>query len=463
MTKRIRTTRRLEVWLKDTSVALFVLNLQRRLVFFNVGCERISGWLAAEMLGKKCEYLTDVDTTTPASILAALAAPSEVWNGSSITATSVIAPRDAEIVPCEIHFYPLTDAELKVQAVLGIIQPNNSTVTAGSTAHRHELHAELATLRHQLQRRYAEAELIGRSAGMRRTLQQLQMAQTVSRPVLFVGEEGTGRQYMARLIHQANQERQAAFVPIDCRRILPDHLLNMLHRMVNVHLDDGLEAGTVYLNHVESVPRDIQQLVVEMIDSTRPNHPRVMAASTQPLEPLLESEQMLAELFYRLTSIQIDVLPLRRRAEDLALLAQYFLEQLNRDSSKQVDGFHSDVWAQLQQYNWPGNVRELKKVVEQSRENCAGGLIEAADLSFGFRMGADAQSVGPSRRPKAVPLDPLLLDVEREQIELALAEARFNKARAADLLGITRPRLYRRMEILGIVDREGRADEEVGG
>ena len=72
-------------------------------------------------------------------------------------------------------------------------------------------------------------------------------------------------------------------------------------------------------------------------------------------------------------------------------------------------------------------------------------------------------AVGPSNRQRVVPLDPLLLDVEREQIELALAETRYNKAKAAELLGITRPRLYRRMEVLDIVDREGRADDDIGG
>ena len=463
MTKRIRTTRRLEVWLKDTSVALFVLNLQRRLVFFNVGCERISGWSATEMLGKKCDYLTDVDVSTPTSLLCALAAPSEAWTGNSVTVSAMVPTRELEAIPCAIHFYPLTDSELKVQAVLGIIQRQNDHEVSGASARPHQLHAELAAIRYALQSRYSEASLIARSAGMRRALEQFRLAQQARLPVLFIGEEGTGRQYMARLIHYANQDRQDAFVPIDCRRMLPDHLLEMLRRMINVHADDGLVVGTVYLNHVEAVPRDAQQILVEMIESKSPNRPRVIAASTRALESSFDSEQMLAPLYYSLTSIQIHVPALRQRAEDLPLLAQYFLEQLNRDNPKQVDGFHDDVWKSFRQYNWPGNIRELKTVVEQSRENCVGSLIEVRDLSFGFRAGVDAQRVGPSNRQRVVPLDPLLLDVEREQIELALAETRYNKAKAADLLGITRPRLYRRMEILGIADREGRADEEIGG
>lgn len=460
MTKRIRTTRRLEVWLKDTSVALFVLNLQRRLVFFNVGCERISGWSASEMLGKKCDYMSDVDVTTPTALLCSLAAPSDAWNGSSITVPSMIPQRESDPLHCVIHFYPLTDSELKVQAVLGIIQQQNELAPNQDSAQPHQLHAELAALRHSLRSRYSEDSLIARTAGMRRALEQLRLAQQVNLPVLFVGEDGTGRQYMARIIHYANKERHDAFVPIDCRRILPDRLLEMLRRMINVHLEDGLQVDTLYLDHIETVPRDIQQILVEMIESKQGNRPRVMAASTRSLESCFESGQMLAELYYALTSIQVHVPALRQRLDDLPLLAQYFLEQLNRDSAKQVDGFHEEVWNHFQQYNWPGNVRELKIVVEQSRESCSGSLIEPRDLSFGFRMGTDAQRVGPSKRQQIVPLDPLLLDVEREQIELALTETRYNKAKAAELLGITRPRLYRRMEILGIVDHEGRADAD---
>ena len=292
MTKRIRTTRRLEVWLKDTSVALFVLNLQRRLVFFNVGSERISGWSAAEMLGKKCDYLTEVDLSTPTALLSALAAPADAWSGHSISVSAMIPTKESDPIPCAIHFYPLTDSELKVQAVLGIIQRQSDHEARGESARPHQLHAELAAIRHALQSRYSEASLIARSAGMRRAIEQFRLAQQVHLPVLFIGEEGTGRQYMARLIHYANKDRQAPFVPIDCRRILPDHLLDMLRRMMNVHADDGLVVGTVYLNHIEAVPRDIQQILVEMIESKLPNRPRVIAASTRALESYFDSEQM---------------------------------------------------------------------------------------------------------------------------------------------------------------------------
>src|SRR5437016_2244980 len=122
MPKRIRTTRRLEVWLKDTSVALFVLNSQRRLVFFNAGCEQLTRWTPSDVLGRVCNYLTEPDAADTSALLASLAPPNSVWTGQMTTVAISVARRDSEAIPCKIHFYPLTDVEQKVQATLGIIQ-----------------------------------------------------------------------------------------------------------------------------------------------------------------------------------------------------------------------------------------------------------------------------------------------------------------------------------------------------
>ena len=183
-----------------------------------------------------------------------------------------------------------------------------------------------------------------------------------------------------------------------------------------------------------------------------------MAASCGPLDPAVVSGDFLPELFFALTPITISVPLLRHRQDDLELLAQYFLEESNRGAATQITGFHDAVLEQFRRYNWPGNVGELRAVVIESRNACTGSVIESESLPFRFRTGAGGQSVGPVARSRLTPLDPLLLRVEKEQIELALAEARYNKAKAAELLGITRPRLYRRMEVLGIVDRDAPDD-----
>ena len=153
----------------------------------------------------------------------------------------------------------------------------------------------------------------------------------------------------------------------------------------------------------------------------------------------------------------IAVPPLRRRMADLRYLAQHLLEESNRGESRQFNGFGDDVWELFSAYNWPGNVEELLAVIREARSACNEPLIRAKDLPFRFRAGVGAQAVGPVIRPQLAPLEPFLAKAEKQQIEQALKECRHNKSRAARLLGMTRPRLYRRMEILGIRDEPASA------
>ena len=452
MTKRVRTTRRLEVWLKDTSVALFVLNAHRRLVFFNVGCEQLTGWTPGDLLGQVCDFVTETDCQQPKALLASLAPPAEVWRGQTLTIPVFLARREREPISCVIHFYPLTDAEHKAQATLGIIQVGTSELKSHSVSLSQQLHRELAELRASIRQVFTEESLIGRSSAMKRVIGQLTLAQQSLLPLHFAGEAGTGREHLARWVHYNSSLRQRPFVPIDCRRMPTDQLQSTFERLTTAANDEAFRPGTVYFNHIDVLSRELQGQVLELIESKDPLKPRVMTASQTRLQPLVESEQMLEELYFSLTALEVQVPPLRRRPEDVDLLAQYILEELNRGDPRQVTGFDDEVWRQFRRYNWPGNVGELRAVVMESRKNCLGPLIESEDLPFRFRTGVDRQSIGPATRRQVVPLDTLLLQVEREQIELALIEAHHNRAKAAEILGITRPRLYRRMELLGLTD-----------
>ncbi len=459
MTNRVRTTRRLEVWLKDTSVAMFVLNAHRRLVFFNSGCERLTGWPPAELLGQVCEYVTEADTSSTAALRASLTPPSDVWRGSTVVTPTRVARRDMDPLECLVHFYPLTNSEQVVQASLGIIQLATEARAIDSLPIAERLHHELAELRRSLRQDIGNGNLIGRCPAMRRALGQSKLAGKSSLPIFFQGESGTGRKFMARSVHHSGEQSHRSFVPLDCRSLPADFLESTLLRMTESHRDDAFGIGTVYLDRIDELPRDLQRIVLKLIESKSLTSPRMMAASHLPLEPLVESKGFLSELLFGMTAITISVPALRGRTEDLEPLAQFFLEELNRGDARQVCGFHADVLDQFRRYHWPGNVAELRTVVTEARSDCPGTLIESAHLPFRFRTGVTGQSIGPPQRKRSEPLDPLLLKVEREQIELALLESRQNKAKAAELLGITRPRLYRRMEVLGIVDDDADAAE----
>jgi DNA-binding NtrC family response regulator len=202
----------------------------------------------------------------------------------------------------------------------------------------------------------------------------------------------------------------------------------------------------------------------------------ICSTSADP-DALLADETWQSDFYYLVTPLRIAVPPLRRRPADLEPLAQSLLESHNRSSEFQLGGFADAVWSKFREYNWPGNIDELSAVVREARAATVEALRSASNdqdrelligpehLPFRFRTGLDAQSLAPRAEPRAMPLEPYLEQIEREQIVAALEQARFSKKRAADLLGMTRPRLYRRMEALGIADADGgsETDEEDAG
>lgn len=459
MPQRARTTRRLEAWLKDTDLPLFVLNAQRRLVFFNHGCERLTGWKGADVLGQVCDYVSEADVLGPAALLGALAPPPEAWQGTPVVAQGLLPRREADPLQRVISFYPLTNDDQSVNALLGVIVAVAVISTDERVPRTQQLHAELASLRQTIRRRFGEGALIGQSAELQRAFSQIKLAQPSMVSVLFVGEAGVGKQHLARVLHYQSPLAKRAFVPLDCRRAATEDLEATLTRMREAQEADVLRPGAVYFDHLDAAPADFQRSLIEWLKTnTGPHAARVLAGSTFPLRPLVERDAFSRELYFALSTLVVEVSPLRERREDLEPLAQHFLEELNRGAAQQVGGFTDEVWRQFRRYNWPGNAAELRVVIEEARTACSGPLIGVEQLPFRFRAGVGAQTVGPSIRPRPELLDPLLERIEREQIELALAESRQNKARAAELLGINRPRLYRRMETLGIVDLDPKAD-----
>jgi DNA-binding NtrC family response regulator len=357
------------------------------------------------------------------------------------------------------------DEEGAVACVLGVIGGSVASDRVAALEPAQDLHAELAALRLFLSRRFATKSLICKSDAMLRVAEQATIARSTGAPVLIWGERGSGKEHLARAIHYESEWRTRAFIPLDCQSLSPLELGQTLKRLLFPSAEDAFppglapQPGTLYLAHVECLPRDAQMTVAEAFrkENGRVNDLRLMASTTFDPESLADDEKLRQDFLHLLTPLCIAVPPLRYRMDDLRFLAQYLLEELNRGESRQFNGFGDDVWEKFAEYNWPGNVGELLAVIREARALCNEPLIRVKDLPFRFRSGLDAQAVGPPRRPAVGALEPLLAQTEREQIEWALAQSRHNKSRAAKLLGMTRPRLYRRMEILGIRDEPAEA------
>lgn len=461
MAKRSRAVHNFERQLSNSATPIFVLDAERRVRAFNAGCETLTGWPAAEIIGQLCHYASD-ETAGATSLAAELCPPPEVFAGEDVTVPTYLAHRDGHAIARVLRFFPLRDADDEITGVLGLILPIQPPTAATPVSAARQLHAELAALRIALRTRFGTGTLVANSVAMRAVFAQVELAQKHAAFVLLVAETGTGKEHLARVIHFGSELKANWFVPLDCRRLGADELTGVLERLLEVHQPRSAavspQPGTVYLADVDFLPRDLQQRLTNAFThadiARRPRLRLIASISGDPRAAVIE-DKLREDFLALLTTQTIHVPPLRERGDDLPLLAQFFLEETNRQTGKQVGGFDEQIWPPFTQYRWPGNLDELAAVVREAHDKSVEPLIRLSDLPFRFRTALDAQSLPPVEE-EPLPLDSLLTELETRLITQALARTKNNKSKAAELLGIHRARLINRIKQLGLdtVDRD---------
>ena len=459
-----RTSRkkiRFEAAINAVDSPVFLVDGQRRIVFLNDGCEALTGWTLPEVVGSVCEFASSGDAGSVEALAGSLCPPQETIGGEPRDVVRQFVHRESgQAVPRMVHFFPL-DTDGQADFVIGIVTEIPTKPTNTDTSIVTQVHAELAALRHELRQRFGADSILTNSVSMKRVIDQVETARRSRATVHICGEKGTGKEHIARTIHYTSDLGQQAFVPIQCRLLPPRELHEAIRRLVEADWGErlpiaALQPGCVFLDDVDTLPRDVQQRLVDFMASPRGadfrSNVRLLSSSRVGLDDARTDERMSEEFYYLVTSLQIELLPLRQRMGDLKMLAQHFLEQKNHGRSKQATGFSAEVWSQFEEYNWPGNLDELDEVIYEALCNSDGPVIRADHLPFRLRTGLDAQRLGPVTDGPIEALEPLLERIEREQIVRALEQAKGNKTMAARLLKITRPSLYRRMETLGLSD-----------
>ncbi|MBA4031628.1 MAG: hypothetical protein C0478_12165 [Planctomyces sp.] len=446
-----------ETLLDEAGEPAFLVGPDRRLVFINRALEELSGFDKSRLLGETLRFTSSPEVNSPAAFLAALAPPP---NGPAVGETHVAAvyvPRlNREPLAARITFWNLGGADVAAPLYLGLIGriPRPLVERPGLAQ---TLHAELAAARFRWRQETTETSLIGEAPLFRKALRQAELAARTLTPLLLVGESGTGKEHLARSIHQRGELHRRAFVPLDCRVLSEAAVVEAIERAIEaaqvVTGPQTLEPGSLLLKSIEAATPDIWRLL-----GTHLAHPPVgetpplrwMASSNLSSNQLLERGAFDKAAVMKLSTLEIHLPPLRERERDGLLLAQYLLEEGNRQEERQLAGWSSEVQRLIGEYNWPGNVAELVRFVNESRSLAKGAMIQAGELPAFWRLGCDAQAEPPRSQIVVDPLDAALENFEREQLRRALELTKGNRSKAADLLGIPRPRLYRRMEQLGL-------------
>lgn len=461
---RIHTTE-LARLLNAAQQPIYVLDEDLTIVFLNRACQE---WLGSgeSLLGRRCAYHSSPTADKLDLMAAGLCPPPQVLAKKSLVANVSRTADDGRLVERRASFLPMG---LEAEELLGILViVDVADQSLGSSGGHEEavegrdevgpmaLHEHVRRFRQEAAARYRADRLIGQGPAMRLARRQVELAATSRASVLLIGPTGSGRQHLAAAIHYGPETRATppshaagTLVPLDCALLGADLIETVHAAVVRAHLlGEQATPGTLLFHRVDELVAGVQMELAGYL-VRRPTAWRLLATAAEPLVELARRGKFRDDLAAVLSTITIELPPLVQRRDDLPLLAQLFLEEQNAAGRRQIGGFTPATLDLLDAYRWPGNLDELAEIVAESHQQAAGREIDVPDLPERLRLAHQA-AAQPRRVDETIVLDEYLARVERELIRRALVRAKGNKARAARLLGLTRPRLYRKLEQLGV-------------
>jgi two-component system response regulator HydG len=322
------------------------------------------------------------------------------------------------------------------------------------------LRIENERLRHAVAERYSFANLVGKSPGMNQIYDLVERVAAVTSPALILGETGTGKELVARAIHQLSPRSAAPFVAVNCAA-LPEALLEselfghargaftgatQPRRGLFVEAD----GGTLLLDEIGDMPLGLQAKLLRILesgeirpvgsDSTRRIDVRILAATHRVLEELVSETRFREDLYYRLKVIPIRLPPLRQRREDIPLLLEHFLAKArSRVPTSPIEKFAPAAMRAFLEHAWPGNVREVEHIIENLVVTGRSPVVEEADVRAHLGPAATAHPIDKAKRQLMS-----LRELEQMYIAWVIEQTDGNKTRASEILGIDPSTLYRR-------------------
>ncbi|MCC7032695.1 MAG: sigma-54-dependent Fis family transcriptional regulator [Acidobacteria bacterium] len=330
-----------------------------------------------------------------------------------------------------------------------------------------DLETENRALRARVDRQY---RMVGDSPAMARLREQVAMAAPTNGRVLILGENGTGKELVARTIHQLSRRRLGPFVEVNCAAIPEELIETELFGHVKGAFTGSVadkpgrfeqaSGGTIFLDEIgdmslktqAKVLRVLQEQVMERVGGTQRIRVdvRVLAATNKDLVAEIRAGRFREDLYFRLNVIPIFVPPLRDRPDDIPVLADHFMAVVAAEYGRRPKRLAPEAMARLQQYHWPGNVRELRNTIERLVIMVEGDTIIAQDLAF---LGRDAGRPAEPPAPATGRLAEARDQFEKDYILRALAAAHGNMSKTAEMLGVERSNLYKKMKAFGIAPR----------
>jgi len=442
--------------LNSLSEGVCAIGQDGRIHCFNAEAERLTGVAADEALS------SPVDVAIPRQCGDVHNLVKAVWeSGESVLGVPTqIVNRRGESIPVMVNAAPVQGMDGDQPGIVITFRDNQA----------------IELLRRELRQEFTSGDIVSKDDRIRRMLQILPQVAESDSAVLILGPTGTGKELVARALHEASRRREKPFVAVNCGA-LPDSLLEseLFGYRKGAFTDakrdkDGrfalAEGGTLFLDEIGDVSLAMQVKLLRVLDqkqyeplgATGPVEAdvRIVAATNRNLAALVEAEDFRADLYFRLNVIEFELPPLAERPGDIPLLVEHFVEVLNAEKGRDIKRVSRAAMTWLLQYHYPGNVRELRNVIERAYVLCQYDEIREDCLPPHL---LDPQATGVTAAPHrpAVSLRRLQPGQQRQLITRTLAQHDGHRGRTSEALGIDKSTLWRKMKKLAIEFPDHRA------
>ena len=434
---------RLKLILDNLDIGVFTVNRGGHITSFNSMAETITGYQRQEIVGQHHAKLTGCDRPGETCSLA-----------ESITTGKTLAnlhrrlfAKDGRNLPIRANFMALR---------------NEAGQTVGGLETFQDL-SLIQQLNRAISNKYIFADMIGKDGAMQQIFEILPIVADSEANVLVEGPTGTGKDLVAKIIHNASRRKDKAFVKVNCAA-LPDNLLEsemfgyVKGAFTGADRDkpgrfQEADGGSIFLDEIGDMPLALQAKLLRVLED-REFYPlggrklcrvdvRIMAATNQILENLVKEKRFREDLFYRLNVMRLELPPLKERRGDISLLINNFIKKYNVTKETTVSRIAEDAMEILLNYDYPGNVRELENVIEHACVLCQGEIIERRHLPMYLQKARGSIEGEVISRPEPTESRDAW---ERERLVDALKEHSWHRQKAAQALGMDRTTLWRKMK-----------------
>jgi len=425
---------------------VFTVDLEWKITSFNRAAEEITGIKKNEAIGRYCWEVFRASICEQGCFLRKTIETGYAFVNQSI----FIVNSEGERIPVSISSALLKD--------------NKGEIIGGVETFR-DL-SEVEELRKQLTDKHTFHDIISKSKEMKRLFGMLELIAESDTTVLIEGESGTGKELFAKAIHSVSNRRKAPLITINCSSI-PDTLLESelfgykAGAFTDAKKDKSgrlalAEGGTLFIDEIGDISqllqakllRVLQDKVYEPLGSTSSlkANVRIVAATNKNLEKLVKNGAFRDDLYYRVNVVKLLLPPLRKRKQDIPLLAEHFIRKFNRLNDRKIQGISSEALSILMSHDFPGNIRELENIIEYASLVCKKIILGIEHLPEYLRQQSDNRRIG---LPRALPQKEFSFhDIERNFIFEALRENSWNRSVTAAKLGIHLTTLWRKIKRL---------------